>query len=511
MALGCLHRLKSKIYDAERAKMFANALAIHPSEGAKADCQNPRVWAETSTLKGSCGHPKGGRQKRGSSQSCFRKPAPAEPERISGPGGWWFLSIELCQKEEALNGEIAAASARAKEQLNNEIRKVTTEVQQMWQQSHHAEQILKEEVLQLTHGMRKAEEEAEELRAEVHEACTAIEENRQEVDAHLSLRISEVQQSLQAEFKVADANLHTEVATAAANDRYNLGVEMERLRGDLGQVELLRSSELASRAGAHEVIATLRVEQLFSPAPAACDYEFPLLASRCMVRLKPNRKALAAVTMVHQPASQIQRSESDQRGKIENAGLKRVTPFAAPMAPMAMVEDSREGERPQVPYSVEVASYAEIFQEGEPYLLDLFAATCWDAGETPTVETAHQFWETLGHAQCSIVAPVLVLASVALAVFSFGDAFVAAPQAVETRALQHQAASAMMGATLAAAASPLPALAARVEEEDEGFDLRILAVLALPLFAVSWALFNVWRVAFRQVVRIGESEKGNPL
>lgn len=202
---------------------------------------------------------------------------------------------ELCQKEETLNGEIAAASARAKEQLSNEIRKVTNEVQQMWQQSHHAEQMLKEEVLQLTHGMRRAEEEAEELRAEVHEACTAIEENRQEVDAHLSLRISEVQQSLQAEFKVADANLHTEVATAAANDRYNLGVEMERLRGDLGQVELLRSSvaqaqELASRAGAHEVIATLRVEQLFSPAPAACDYEFPLLASRCMVRLKPNRK-----------------------------------------------------------------------------------------------------------------------------------------------------------------------------------------------------------------------------
>ena len=29
--------------------------------------------------------------------------------------------------------------------------------------------------------------------------------------------------------------------------------------------------------------------------------------------------------------------------------------------------------------------------------------------------------------------------------------------------------------------------------------MRILAVLALPLFAVSWALFNVWRVAFRQV------------
>ena len=45
---------------------------------------------------------------------------------------------------------------------------------------------------------------------------------------------------------------------------------------------------------------------------------------------------------------------------------------------------------------------------------------------------------------------------------------------------RHQAASAMMGATFAAAASPLPALAARVEEEDEGFDLRILAVPWIP-------------------------------
>ena len=45
---------------------------------------------------------------------------------------------------------------------------------------------------------------------------------------------------------------------------------------------------------------------------------------------------------------------------------------------------------------------------------------------------------------------------------------------------RHKAASAMMGATFAAAASPLPALAARVEEEDEGFDLRILAVPWIP-------------------------------
>lgn len=63
------------------------------------------------------------------------------------------------------------------------------------------------------------------------------------------------------------------------------------------------------------------------------------------------------------------------------------------MAPLAIVEDGREAERPQVPYSLEVASYAEIFQDAEPYLLDLFAATCWDTAEQPTLETAMQFWE----------------------------------------------------------------------------------------------------------------------
>merc|ERR1712039_182117 len=53
-----------------------------------------------------------------------------------------------------------------------------------------------------------------------------------------------------------------------------------------------------------------------------------------------------------------------------------------------------------------------------------------------------------------------------------------------------------------------PAFAA-IEEEDEGFDVRIIAVLALPLVAVSWALFNVWRVALRQTVRIGEGLSGS--
>mmetsp|Transcript_99940 Transcript_99940/g.291500 ORF Transcript_99940/g.291500 Transcript_99940/m.291500 type:complete len:131 (+) Transcript_99940:87-479(+) len=71
-----------------------------------------------------------------------------------------------------------------------------------------------------------------------------------------------------------------------------------------------------------------------------------------------------------------------------------------------------------------------------------------------------------------------------------------------------EAAQAVYAAALAAAAThPAPAWA--LEDEEEGFDLRILAVVALPLGAISWALFNVWRVAFRQVIRIGESASGS--
>lgn len=67
--------------------------------------------------------------------------------------------------------------------------------------------------------------------------------------------------------------------------------------------------------------------------------------------------------------------------------------------------------------------------------------------------------------------------------------------------------AAFTAALAAAATAPAPALA--LDEDEDLFDIRILAVLALPLGAVSWALFNVWRVAFRQVVRIGESASGS--
>ena len=112
----------------------------------------------------------------------------------------------------------------------------------------------------------------------------------------------------------------------------------------------------------------------------------------------------------------------------------------------------------------------------------------------------------------SVAAPLLLIAAAAY-VLSCRSApsFVAPPKAAEA-ALQQQQQAAVLSATLAAATMPAPAWAVRAsDEDDEGFDVRILAVLALPLFAISWALFNVWRVAFRQVVRQGESAKGNSL
>ena len=113
----------------------------------------------------------------------------------------------------------------------------------------------------------------------------------------------------------------------------------------------------------------------------------------------------------------------------------------------------------------------------------------------------------------SVAAPLLLFCAAAyvLSCCRTAPTFVAPPKAAEA-AMQQQQQAALLSATLAAATMPAPAWAARAsDEDDEGFDVRIIAVLALPLLAISWALFNVWRVAFRQVVRQGESAKGNSL
>merc|ERR1712070_862728 len=59
---------------------------------------------------------------------------------------------------------------------------------------------------------------------------------------------------------------------------------------------------------------------------------------------------------------------------------------------------------------------------------------------------------------------------------------------------------------LASSAASMPAFAV---DDEEGFDPTLLLVLALPLTGASWALYNVWRVGFRQLTRIGESENGS--
>ena len=107
----------------------------------------------------------------------------------------------------------------------------------------------------------------------------------------------------------------------------------------------------------------------------------------------------------------------------------------------------------------------------------------------------------------SSLASLLLLAAATL---MLKQAFVPSPK-IAARMEMQQAQAAVVATGLSVASIPQPAFAVRVEEDDEGFDLRIVAVLALPVLAIGWALFNVWRVAFRQVVRIGESAKGNPI
>ncbi|CAJ1388398.1 unnamed protein product [Effrenium voratum] len=48
---------------------------------------------------------------------------------------------------------------------------------------------------------------------------------------------------------------------------------------------------------------------------------------------------------------------------------------------------------PRAPLGSSLEAYAETFQGAEPYLLDLYAAICHDAGDMPSVEGARQFWE----------------------------------------------------------------------------------------------------------------------
>eukprot|EP00446_Apocalathium_sp_SHHI-4_P088675 CAMPEP_0177468286 /NCGR_PEP_ID=MMETSP0369-20130122/18987_1 /TAXON_ID=447022 ORGANISM="Scrippsiella hangoei-like, Strain SHHI-4" /NCGR_SAMPLE_ID=MMETSP0369 /ASSEMBLY_ACC=CAM_ASM_000364 /LENGTH=126 /DNA_ID=CAMNT_0018942469 /DNA_START=50 /DNA_END=430 /DNA_ORIENTATION=+ len=112
----------------------------------------------------------------------------------------------------------------------------------------------------------------------------------------------------------------------------------------------------------------------------------------------------------------------------------------------------------------------------------------------------------------SVLAPIVAAALAFDMICQIPTAFLpAAPLAtrVTNQLVSQEVAGVGAAAVLALAAAPLPAFALASSDDDEGFDFRIVAVLGLPVVAASWALFNVWRVAFRQGVRLNEGLSGS--
>mmetsp|Transcript_104820 Transcript_104820/g.186448 ORF Transcript_104820/g.186448 Transcript_104820/m.186448 type:complete len:128 (-) Transcript_104820:139-522(-) len=113
----------------------------------------------------------------------------------------------------------------------------------------------------------------------------------------------------------------------------------------------------------------------------------------------------------------------------------------------------------------------------------------------------------------STLAVLMLAVAAAIAISSFGLSFVSTP--ANTAASSYKLEKALATSGFIAATNALataPAFAASFDdepEEEEGFDFRIIATLALPGFAVFWAGFNVWRVLFRQTGRQMESAQGS--
>eukprot|EP00403_Amphidinium_massartii_P030981 CAMPEP_0178408532 /NCGR_PEP_ID=MMETSP0689_2-20121128/19991_1 /TAXON_ID=160604 /ORGANISM="Amphidinium massartii, Strain CS-259" /LENGTH=122 /DNA_ID=CAMNT_0020029637 /DNA_START=55 /DNA_END=423 /DNA_ORIENTATION=- len=108
----------------------------------------------------------------------------------------------------------------------------------------------------------------------------------------------------------------------------------------------------------------------------------------------------------------------------------------------------------------------------------------------------------------SLVPLIAAVAALAVALQSV-QVFVPAPvNRSDSTAVAVSGANAAVAAAAGALASAPAEVYAFGEDEDDGFDVRYLVVLALPLGAASWALFNVWRVAFRQVTRFSTDKLG---
>ncbi|CAE8627239.1 unnamed protein product [Polarella glacialis] len=114
----------------------------------------------------------------------------------------------------------------------------------------------------------------------------------------------------------------------------------------------------------------------------------------------------------------------------------------------------------------------------------------------------------MARSSSALTSVVLALVAVVL-LCSPLNTFVAAPAVTRQVQVESVSKAALAAALAAVVNAPEPVFALQNQDDDEGFDMRIIATFALPLVAISWALFNVWRVAFRQVARFTESASGS--
>eukprot|EP00930_Biecheleria_cincta_P050132 TRINITY_DN35307_c0_g1_i1.p1 TRINITY_DN35307_c0_g1~~TRINITY_DN35307_c0_g1_i1.p1 ORF type:complete len:432 (+),score=89.62 TRINITY_DN35307_c0_g1_i1:172-1467(+) len=191
------------------------------------------------------------------------------------------LALELEAESSKRNEEVKRLTEELKQvraEVTDDNIKLRGEVVSAARDAYHAtEQRRAEEVANLRAAM-------EGLRAELREEDIRLRSDVSEAMAQLTAHAAKIQEDLRAEFQ-----------TLAANDRFAANMELERIRGDVEQVGPLKlmvaqTQDSVSRMGAHEVMATLRVDNLFAHGLQPLDFEFPLVASRCMIRLKPVKK-----------------------------------------------------------------------------------------------------------------------------------------------------------------------------------------------------------------------------
>eukprot|EP00931_Biecheleriopsis_adriatica_P106005 TRINITY_DN80522_c0_g1_i1.p1 TRINITY_DN80522_c0_g1~~TRINITY_DN80522_c0_g1_i1.p1 ORF type:complete len:488 (+),score=121.29 TRINITY_DN80522_c0_g1_i1:23-1465(+) len=230
--------------------------------------------------------------------------------------------------------ELGEVPAQMREEAAGENTRLRSEVVNAARDAYNAsEQRRVEEVSRLSAVIDALKEEMKEedkkIRDDVFvsatEAYQALEQRRNEAMAQLSLQLGQVQDELRTEFKAADASLHGEIATSAANDRYAMNLEIEKVGSEVGPLRQMIVQ--AQNNGAHEVMATLRVDSLFSQSLQPLDYEFPLVASRCMIRLKPVRKVEVGGVRALSPSREATPSRGPGRSVTWEAGLEYVGMF----------------------------------------------------------------------------------------------------------------------------------------------------------------------------------------